>query len=199
MTIPSSSSKDNQCHHNNQQDGNDVISTTSTLNNSNSNTYHENPTIFYRGTSSSTEDGFIDYIDNGDVDTIATIQISNVKPNTAAAYSNKYHNNHASSATGCLSFAASLTIIVMIARPSVKLSTTYHRLIFGISVFDLIQSLTQASSSLPMPAGVIWDAIGNSTTCDIQEFLTVIKLINFHLFSVGYQIQRFGREDQEKI
>lgn len=76
--------------------------------------------------------------------------------------------------TGSISFTSSLTIIIMILRSSVKLSTTYRRLIFAVSVFDLLQSLTQVASTLPMPASMIWGAIGNNTTCELQGFLAVI-------------------------
>ena len=90
--------------------------------------------------------------------------------------------------SGCISFVASLTIITMIYRSNVKLSTSYRRLIFGMSVFDLIQSLSQASSSLPMPAGFMWGAIGNNTTCDFQGFLSVVGSSGSMLYSLSIAV-----------
>ena len=76
--------------------------------------------------------------------------------------------------TGCVSFLASLTIIIMIFRSNLKLSTIYRRLVFAISFFDLLQSSTQALSTIPMPAGTMLYATGNYFTCNLQGFLSVL-------------------------
>ena len=90
--------------------------------------------------------------------------------------------------TGSISFAASLTLIVMILRSDLKLSTVYRRLIFGISVFDLVQSLSQGMSSLPMPAGSIWAAVGNNVTCDLQGFTTVVGVHGSVLYTLSLSV-----------
>jgi hypothetical protein len=90
--------------------------------------------------------------------------------------------------TGSVSALASLSVIISILRSNVKLTTAYRRVIFGISVFDLIQSLSQASSSMPMSAGTVWGAIGNDTTCDIQGFTTVIGVTGSLLYSLALSI-----------
>jgi hypothetical protein len=102
--------------------------------------------------------------------------------------------------SGSISFVASMTIIFMIYRSRIKLSTTYRRLVFGISVFDLIQSISQILSTFPMPAGYIWGASGNQTTCSIQGFLTVFGVSGTLLYSVSLSIYfisiiKFNRSD----
>ena len=72
--------------------------------------------------------------------------------------------------TGSISALASLIIIIMIRRSNLKLSTIYRRLIFGMSVSDLIQSSSQVLSTFFMPKGTTWMGIGNEITCDIVGF-----------------------------
>ena len=90
--------------------------------------------------------------------------------------------------TGSVSFAASLTLIISIMRSNLKLSNTYRRIVFALSIFDLLQSLSQLASSLPMPAGSIWGAIGNDVSCDLQGFLTVAGFTGSILYSLSLTI-----------
>jgi len=91
--------------------------------------------------------------------------------------------------TGSISFIASSIILTMVYRSSLKLSTIYRRLICGISVFDLIQSLASLTSSLPMPAGYpVWGAIGNDVTCGIQGFISVIGILGSVFYSLSLSI-----------
>jgi hypothetical protein len=87
--------------------------------------------------------------------------------------------------TGSISFIASLTLITTILRSDLKLSTVYRRLIFGISVADLVQSIAQATSTAPMPAGSVWGAIGYDTTCDLQGFFTILGVCGAMLYSIS--------------
>ncbi len=90
--------------------------------------------------------------------------------------------------TGSISFAASLTLIIMILRSNLKLGTVYRRLVFGMSVFDLIQSLSQALSSVPMPAGSFWGSVGNNITCNIQGLMTVTGVSGALFYSLSLSI-----------
>ncbi len=90
--------------------------------------------------------------------------------------------------SGSLSFLASLTIIVMILRSNVKLSTTYRRLIFGLSAFDLIQSSSIVMDAILMPKGSMWSAIGNDVTCDIIGFVRTTATCGSVLYSVSISI-----------
>mmetsp|Transcript_13064 Transcript_13064/g.19794 ORF Transcript_13064/g.19794 Transcript_13064/m.19794 type:complete len:600 (-) Transcript_13064:164-1963(-) len=98
--------------------------------------------------------------------------------------------------TGSISFAASLTIIISILCSNTKLSTSYRRLVFGISVYDLFQSICQAVSSMPMPVSVtsggggndVWLAFGNDTTCAVQSVVFTIGYTGTLLYSLALTI-----------
>ena len=85
--------------------------------------------------------------------------------------------------TGSASIIASSTILYMIHKSSIRLSTIYRRLFHAICVFDIIQSISQASSTLPMPAGSIYGAIGNDATCAAQGFMVVVGASGAILYS----------------
>jgi len=72
--------------------------------------------------------------------------------------------------TGPISTVSSIIIIIMVLRSKVKLSSTYHRLMFGISLTDIILSAGLSCSSLPAPIGTpgIWKALGTQSTCNAQ-------------------------------
>mmetsp|Transcript_27541 Transcript_27541/g.32129 ORF Transcript_27541/g.32129 Transcript_27541/m.32129 type:complete len:545 (+) Transcript_27541:525-2159(+) len=78
--------------------------------------------------------------------------------------------------TASISVVASILIIFLIFKSSSKLSTTYHRLVFGMSVADCIGSTSIALNTLPMPNEMIYQQfqsvqLGNSATCSAQGFL----------------------------
>ena len=87
--------------------------------------------------------------------------------------------------TGLVSSVASVSIIISILRSDIKLSTSYRRLVFGISVYDLIQSISQSFSSVPMPVGTFWLASGNDITCSLQGFATFMGVTGTVLYSLS--------------
>ena len=75
--------------------------------------------------------------------------------------------------TSSVSFVASSTIATMILVSPKKLTTPYRRLIFGLSVSDIVQSLALLTGPFSSPKGSIlasW-AIGNITTCNLNGFM----------------------------
>jgi len=75
---------------------------------------------------------------------------------------------------GMLSLVGSSLLIFTILRSKKKLSIPYRRIIFGICVFDVFQSLGSTTSTFLSPKELHRLSIGNTTTCDIQGlFLTV--------------------------
>ena len=78
-----------------------------------------------------------------------------------------------------LSLMGSLAIIVFILKSHRGLRTVYHRIIFGMSFFDVLQSLCMALTTLPMPKDMIYPQfnnglipiLGNRMSCDIQGFV----------------------------
>lgn len=91
--------------------------------------------------------------------------------------------------TGSTSFIASSTLIVSILRSTQKLSKIYRRFIFGLSAFDILQSLSQALSTTMMPKWTkIWLAVGNDTSCDISAFLAVLGSCGSIVYSLSLTI-----------
>lgn len=85
--------------------------------------------------------------------------------------------------TAALSALGSLTIISIVLRDrKAKLKRVYHRLQLAMSVMDLVVSINLALSALVVPKGTpgVWNARGNTTTCEISgfvnQFLTSIPL-----------------------
>lgn len=86
--------------------------------------------------------------------------------------------------TGSLSFLGSALIVYVILTSGQKLSTTYHRLMFGMSITDMIGSLAMSLTSLPMPKSMPYEKefgyhwagtrLGNTITCNIQGFMFTI-------------------------
>lgn len=81
---------------------------------------------------------------------------------------------------GYISTALSVSIIGMILRSEVKLSTTYRRLFFLMCTFQyVLQSINSMLTSLPMPKGTWWLSVGNDWSllpCLCQGLFCV----NFH-------------------
>ena len=80
-----------------------------------------------------------------------------------------------SRASALISFFSSCVIILIILRSTTKLSTSYHRIIFGMSVADVFQSLAVFCSTWAMPKDMIYRqfegaVLGNSATCTAQGF-----------------------------
>ena len=72
-----------------------------------------------------------------------------------------------------ISTFSSIIIMVMICRSPTKLSTTRDRLLFGLSISDMIFSIAVSLGTIPMPRQTpnVWIPMGNFTTCEIQAFL----------------------------
>jgi len=73
--------------------------------------------------------------------------------------------------SGFLSIMGSITIVVMMLRSiGRRLSSTYGRLVFGMSCMDIMQSLAYCLSTLPSPkdTNARWPSYGTTLTCSIQ-------------------------------
>ena len=73
-------------------------------------------------------------------------------------------------ATGSLSFFGSSSMIVMILWFSrIKLSAVARRILLGLCVYDVFQSLASLATTFPVPPGQgLFGASGNVGTCDAQ-------------------------------
>ena len=78
--------------------------------------------------------------------------------------------------TGSLSFLSSFAIVVFVIRS--RSNTVYHRILFVMSLFDMMSSLAIALTTLPMPSDVSYPYSGPSygtvKTCEAQGFAYVI-------------------------
>merc|ERR1719469_727718 len=75
--------------------------------------------------------------------------------------------------SGSLSLIGSTTLVVMhLCSRKTRLSSTYGRLIFGMSLMDVFQSLAFCFSSMPSPGNPDdrWPNYGTTFTCTIQGF-----------------------------
>jgi hypothetical protein len=82
--------------------------------------------------------------------------------------------------TGILSTVCSLLILNAIRLSNQKLTTTYHRMMSIMSVFDIMASVCMALTTLPMPSDDIlkfpWPMIGNKVTCQAQGYIILFGL-----------------------
>lgn len=84
--------------------------------------------------------------------------------------------------SGSISAVSSSLIIYLIFRSKAKLTTIYHRIMFGMSVADVMASTAMALTTLPMPTNddpiwvgqpIFWEEqtkLGNVQTCAVQGF-----------------------------
>ena len=88
--------------------------------------------------------------------------------------------------SGSISLIASILLAIHILRSHHGLSTTYHRLVFGLSCSDILSSLAYALSSLVVPKEMgylVPFAYGNLEACDVQGFLIHFGLISGCLYN----------------
>ena len=93
-------------------------------------------------------------------------------------------------ATGPISVISSMAIVVMIMRSRIQLSNSYHRLIFGISLTDIMLSSGLSFSSLPAPIGTpgTWKSLGNQSTCNAQGFFIMFGTLATPAYFLSLQI-----------
>ncbi len=80
------------------------------------------------------------------------------------------------SISGIVSIIASSTLIWIILRSHAGLSKTYHRLLLGMSIADILFSLSAAHFNSMAPSDydyLVWNAKGNEVTCDAQGVIRI--------------------------
>lgn len=90
--------------------------------------------------------------------------------------------------TGAISIVGSSLIALSVLRSPEKMAKSYHRLLLGMSLVDMLVSLWEALSTWPMPAdsGAMF-AFGNSMTCNMQGFFIQIYIVS-SFYSVSLAI-----------
>ena len=106
--------------------------------------------------------------------------------------------------TGSLSILGSAFIIYDVASDRKKWSSTYHRLLFAMGIYDFLSSLASSLSTIPMPedSGIL--SFGNVATCTAQGMFVNLNiaspLYNFSL-SVYFLLTvsfRWSKQDVKK-
>ena len=101
--------------------------------------------------------------------------------------------------TASISFTASSTIAIMIIRSDKGLCSPYSRIIFGLSIADIMQSLGIIISPLAAPSGTLdapW-AMGSTGFCSATGFVLNIEGVAapfYTLFLTHYFLQRIKYE-----
>lgn len=87
--------------------------------------------------------------------------------------------------TGFLSFSGSLFILQDVLRRKERF--VYHRLVLFMSIFDIIASVVNMFSTMPIPSdtpGVLW-AKGNQATCIAQGFFNELGNISTPMYNAS--------------
>lgn len=100
---------------------------------------------------------------------------------------------------------ASAILIWMVWRSYKRLSCTYHRLLLGVCIADIIFSLSQALFNVMAPEDasyLVWNAWGDVTTCSIQGFVRFLggmsgQLYNCSLNFYYLALVRYEKSDEE--
>mmetsp|Transcript_13599 Transcript_13599/g.25548 ORF Transcript_13599/g.25548 Transcript_13599/m.25548 type:complete len:506 (+) Transcript_13599:419-1936(+) len=115
--------------------------------------------------------------------------------------------------TSSISLMGSLTVATMILTSPTGLSSPYKRIIFGMSIADILQSMSLLTGPFSPPRGTPqapW-AIGNTATCDVNGFamtagscavpMYTCGLCIFYMCKLVYQMsdRKFARHVERYI
>ena len=91
-----------------------------------------------------------------------------------------------------VSACASVTVIVVILRSQIRLSSVYNRIMLGMCYADLIAFVSLAMLTIPMPSEHIYPSwagsYGNITTCNIQAFMNVMGHLASGVYIMGLSV-----------
>ena len=86
--------------------------------------------------------------------------------------------------TGAFSFLGSSYIVFSIIRDPKKQEMTYHRIMFGMSILDMLSSFSgPLLSTWPMPRGYHMYAFGTSATCEAAAFFHQLGVCGTPLYN----------------
>lgn len=93
--------------------------------------------------------------------------------------------------TGSISLSASVVLVSMIYLTPKRLSTPYRRLIFGMSVFDIIQSLGILTGPFAVPTGT-WNAswaTGTTASCEFNGFISLLGTLAVPIYTFALSVR----------
>ena len=86
--------------------------------------------------------------------------------------------------SGTFSLLGSFAVIYDVARDEKKRQTTYHRLMLGVSISDLLSSVAFIMGTWAMPKGSTSGALGTVGTCDFFGFIGQVGTLSAALYNV---------------
>ena len=106
------------------------------------------------------------------------------------------------SASAVISTICSILLMIIIHRSSIGLSTVSHRLVFAMSIVDILTSVAMGTTTLPMPKNMVYEfdssSFGNEFTCNVQGLLVMFGtfaaiflntcLAIYYVLSITYKI-----------
>jgi len=98
--------------------------------------------------------------------------------------------------TGVISAICSALIINVIFKSSTKLSSTYHRIMFGMSVCDIVGSLSMGLTTWALPSDNKWvdmygfegTRLGNVSTCSAQGFFSMFGTTTMYVYNIALSV-----------
>ena len=106
--------------------------------------------------------------------------------------------------TGTFSLIGSATIAITILQSAQRLGTPFKRIIFGLSIMDIIQSIAMIAGPFSLPSkneGVLW-SYGNQATCDTQGFFLHVGFAGVPMYMLTLTVYylntvKFNMKDKE--
>lgn len=107
--------------------------------------------------------------------------------------------------SGCLSAVSSILILYKILQSYNRLSTVYHRIMFGMSLSNMIGTVAICLTSIPMPEKAPYGLtyhfearrVGNQLSCELQGFAIMLGLVTsfayngtlsiYYVFAIGFR------------
>ncbi len=87
-----------------------------------------------------------------------------------------------------ISVFSSLCTIFVIFRSQLKLRSVYHRIMFGMSISDILASFAMGLTTIPMPTDMVYAypfSFGTVTTCRFQSYLYIAGITGSLVYVTG--------------
>ena len=93
----------------------------------------------------------------------------------------KYSTFYVQLVSASLSFLSSIAILYIIRKSSKQLSSSHHRIMTFMSIFDIIASISLGIGTIPFPTDTIYDfqppMLGTDASCTAQAFCLIFGFV----------------------
>lgn len=90
-----------------------------------------------------------------------------------------------------ISLLSSCTLIWMLRKSNARFSTTNNRILLGMSLADILASLSMANLNVTTPVDVdyvVWNAMGNQASCTAQNFCWWVGVMGALLYAASLNL-----------